>query len=111
MMNGRTEVSSAAPKRTIVLVKSRAARCLVNVWAGDPSNRRRTATARVRSRERGDSPAPWGADDGSSTLPCVVIRQVFRPIDTGHHDRACYHASANARGPVLPVLAIGFYRY
>jgi len=30
-MNGRTEVSSAAPKRTIVLVKSRAARCLVKV--------------------------------------------------------------------------------
>jgi hypothetical protein len=35
-----------------------AERCLVKICAGDLSNRRRTVTARVRARERGDSPEP-----------------------------------------------------
>src|SRR5215472_290923 len=81
MMNGRTDSSSEAPKRTIEFTKSSAPSRLRKIWAADPSKRPcaalarrcRAAPARARTGRRDDPPLPWRADDRLFALSGGVI--------------------------------------
>lgn len=74
MTNGRTEISSAAPKSMIESTKLRAPSCPRKIWAGDPSKRSLAAPARL---------AP--ADGAIRVRPGVreVVHPRYRAMSSG----------------------------
>src|ERR1700760_4252816 len=89
MTNGRTEISTADPKRMMVRTKSRAPSCLRKICADDPSKRPRAAPARIRAED--GTTSFTGRDDlpvvGKVPSPEVLPVGLIGHLSITHGDR------------------------